>query len=183
MTDDIVHAKTLCGSLALFIVFLAFAIALGIDLPDRYPTRFDSSGSPTQWSEGPGSWILLAAVGAFCFGQGFLLQRFVLTDPDSTLLNLPQKEQFQRLPRERKIPIVRRVNRMLGVMNILTLLLFFGILLSVYLAALSPDASEWALGKLWIWAMIGGVVLLPAVEIVGVRRMILTALSEEGLNG
>lgn len=179
MTSEVIHSKTLWGSLILFGIYLVLAIVLGMDLPERYPSRFDSSGTPTQWSEGPGSWILLVAVGAFCFGQGFLVQRFLLTDPDSSLLNLPQKERFRRLPREEKVPIVRQLNRMLGVLNIMTLLLFCGILLSIYFSAVAPESSASQFGEFWIWAMVAGVILIPFAEVFRVRRMILRAHSEE----
>jgi len=175
MTNDVIHWRTLWGGLLLFGVFLLLAVVLGMDLPDRYPTRFDSFGTPTHWGEGPGSWILLVAVGAFCYGQGFLFQRLVLTDPDSTLLNLPQKERFRNLPREQKVPVVRRVNRMLGVLNILTLLLFCAILITVYLAATVPYSPTRMLGAVSIWLIVAAVILFPLVEIVGVRRMILDA--------
>jgi uncharacterized membrane protein len=176
MANDVVHWRTLWGGLLLFGVFLLLALVLGMDLPNRYPMRFDSSGTPTHWGEGPGSWILLVVVGAFCYGQGFLFQRFVVTDPDSTLLNLPQRELFRSLPREQKIPVVRRVNRMLGLLNILTLMLFCTILLTVYIAATWPYSPLRQLGTVLTWVTVGAVALLSFAEIVGVRRMIGRAL-------
>lgn len=179
MTNDPVHWKTLWGSLLFFGIFLLLALFLGMGLPDRYPTHFDFSGEPTQWSEGRGSWILLVSIASFCFGQGILFQRFLLTDPDSTLLSIPQKERYLGLSREKKIRILRRVNRMLGVINILTLALFCGILVAVYLSAIAPDSRAGFFGTFWIWMTVAGVVLYPVAEIVGLRRMILRAAEEE----
>lgn len=178
MNSDTVHWKSLWGSLLLFGIFVLLALFLGMGLPDRYPTRFDGAGVPTQWSEGPGSWILLVAVGTFCFGQGILFQRFLLTNPDSTLLNLPQKERYNRLPLERKVLILRRLNRMLGVINILTLLLFCGIMIAIYRTAIAPDSGSGFLGEIWIWTTVALIVLYPVAEIVGVRRMIQRASEE-----
>jgi transposase len=61
--------------------------------------------------------ILLVAVASLSFAKTHLAQRFLVADPNSALLNVPYKRLFQKLPVERKVPVVRRVNRMLGLVN------------------------------------------------------------------
>ncbi len=165
----------------LFCGFLVLAGALWRGMPERYPHRFDLSGEPTQWAEGPGMWILLVCLASLSFGKLHLFQRFVVVDPDSPLLNLPERERFQRLPRERRIPVIRRVNRMLGLMNTGSLVLFSLILLLTWHVALDPASPLAPLGNRALLLVVGAMVVLPFLEWVALRGMIRRKLEEEGL--
>ncbi|CAN5644907.1 hypothetical protein BH23GEM11_BH23GEM11_06940 [soil metagenome] len=179
---SILHQPTFRLNSLLFLAFIALAVYLGMTLPGRYPVHFDLSGNPTRWEErGPGMWILLVAIGSFSFGQLHLLQRFLLTNPDTTLVNLPHKEQFLRLPRERKIPVFRRMNRMLGLLNTSMLATFTGLLLATWWSARQPAGWQAQLSMWTVWAAVGFAVVYPLVEIRLFSRMIRRKLAEEGL--
>jgi uncharacterized membrane protein len=164
----------------LFALFVSLAVVLWFDMPERYPVHFDLSGKADAWGEGPGLWILLVVICSFSFGMMHLIQRFLITDPDSSLLNVPYKELFSRLATERKIPVVLRTNRMLGLINTGTLLTFHSVLLLVYFTAQSQGSAA-RLASLSLRMVLVFVVLFPLVELVGVRRMIRSALVREGL--
>lgn len=165
----------------LFCAFLVLAGALWRGMPERYPHRFNLSGEPTQWAEGPGMWILLVSLASLSFGKLHLFQRFVVVDPDSPLLNLPERERFRSLPRERRIPVIRRVNRMLGLMNTGSLVLFSLILLLTWHVALDPASPLAPLGNRALLLVVGAMVVLPFLELSALRGMIRRKLEEEGL--
>ncbi|TVP43027.1 MAG: DUF1648 domain-containing protein [Gemmatimonadales bacterium] len=178
----IVHQPTFRLNSLLFLAFIALAIYLGMTLPDRYPVHFGLSGEPTRWEErGPGMWILLVAVGAFSFGKLHLFQRFLLTDPDSTLLNVPHRDLFLNLPRERKIPVFRRMNRMLGILNTALLATYIGLLLLTWWSAHQPGGWPARFSFQALVAAVGFAVIFPLVELRVFSRMIRRKLREEGL--
>lgn len=165
----------------LFSAFLVLAGALWRGMPDRYPVHFDLFGTPTRWAEGPGMWVLLVALASLSFGKMHLFQRFLLVDPDSSLLNLPESQRFQRLPQERKIPVVRRANRMLGLLNTGLLLIYALILLLVYHVAHDPESPLAVLGNRALLLLVGSMVALPFAEMAALRSMIRRKLQEEGI--
>jgi uncharacterized membrane protein len=179
---SILHIPTWRLNSALFLLFLTLAIYLGLSLPDRYPVHFDLAGEPTRWEErGIGMWVLLVAIGSFSFGQMHLLQRVLLTDPDSRLLNVPYKEAFFRLPRERRIPVFRRMNRMLGLLNTSLLVTFTALLLVTWWSAHQPGGWP-ARVSLWsLWLALAFALVFPLTEAWGASRMIRRKLEEEGL--
>jgi hypothetical protein len=135
MKHDLVHWPTFWLNTWLFLLFAFLAVVLWLGMPERYPAHFDLMGNPTRWVErNPAEWILLVALSTLSFGKAHLFQRFLVTDPNSTLLNVPDRKQFQRLPEARKVPVIRRVNRMLGMINTGMLLIFIAALLMIYTA-------------------------------------------------
>jgi uncharacterized membrane protein len=178
----ILHQSTFRLNTWLFLGFIALAIYLGMTLPDRYPVHFGLSGEPTRWEDrGPGMWILLVAVGVFSFGKLHLFQRFLLTNPDTTLLNVPHKDLFLRLPRERKLPVFRRMNRMLGILNTTLLATYIALLLATWWSAHQPGGWQARLSMWSLWVAVGFAVLFPLMELRVFSRMILRKLREEGL--
>jgi uncharacterized membrane protein len=178
----ILHTPTWRLNTVLFLLFLTLAVYLGLSLPDRYPVHFDLAGEPTRWEErGIGMWVLLVAIGSVSFGQLHLFQRFLLTDPDSRLLNVPYKEAFFRLPRERRIPVFRRMNRLLGLLNTSLLVTFTALLLVTWWSAHQPGAWP-ARASLWsLWLALAFALVFPLTEVWGASRMIRRKLEAEGL--
>lgn len=69
---------------------------------------------------------------------------------------------------------------MLGAINIGTLLIFTCVLLSIYLSARFPDSLAPRTGDVAIWLIVAGILVYPILEIMGVRKMIVRAIEEEG---
>jgi uncharacterized membrane protein len=179
---SILHQPTFRLNSWLLLAFLALAIYLGMTLPDRYPVHFDLSGEPTRWEDrGPGMWILLVAVAVMSFGKLHLFQRLLLTNPDTTLLNVPHKELFLRLPRERKIPVFRRANRMLGLLNTAMLATYTALLLATWWSAHQPGGWQARIAMWGVWIAVGFAVVFPLLEVRFFGRMIRRKLREEGL--
>lgn len=175
------HRPTFYLNTVLFGLVIVLSVVLWQGMPERYPIHFGLSGEPDGWAEGPGMWVLLMAICTLSFGKAHLAQRFLLNDPDSALLNVPWKDRFQRLPRERKVQVMRRLNRMLGLLNTGLLLIFLAVMLMVYHTARDP-ASPWvAVSRGSLWLAVALVMVVPLAETVGVRRMIRRKLQEEGL--
>ncbi len=157
------------------------AAALWPSLPQPYPIHFGWSGEPDRWATGPGMWILLVAICTISVGQLHLLQRFLVLDARSPLLNIPWKEEVRRLPRERQDVVMRRVNRMLGLVNTTVALVFLAILVLIHVTARDPRSPAALLARASFWIVLLLTLLLPLVETVGMRRMIRRKLEEEGL--
>lgn len=181
MTERVVDQVTLRAGLWAYGGFLLLAGVLWLTLPERYPVHFDLAGRPTRMSEGPGMWILLVAICSISFGQGHLFQRFLFSNPDSTLLNVPYKQLFHRLPVERKIPVLRRSNRLLGLINLGVVLLHTVILVLIHLSARQPGSVlvEGTQGMVWLVILL--LMGIPFVEVAILRRMIRRKLETEGL--
>ncbi len=179
--ERIIHEWTLRAGLRLFLLFLVLSVVLRQGMPERYPVRFDAGMEPTRWAEGPGMWILLVALCSFSFGKGYLFQRWVLTDPDTQLLNVPHKQLFHRLPRERRIPVVRRAHRLLGLCNVGLVLLFILILLLTYHGSRHPDGVAFAVARWSFWIVVASMTLVPLAEAWALSRMVKRKLVEEGL--
>ncbi|TVP74691.1 MAG: DUF1648 domain-containing protein [Gemmatimonadales bacterium] len=179
---ELVHRPTFRLNTVLAVVFVALAIVLWQFMPERYPVHFTLDGEPTRWSDrNPGTWILVVALCLISFGQGHLFQRFLINDPDSSLLNVPHKKQFQKLSRERKVRVIRRTNRLLGLANTSLLLICSLVLLMMFAAAHSTEGLLWTLLNRGFQLLIVGVVVYPVVEYVLMRRMIEDKLRDEGL--
>jgi uncharacterized membrane protein len=171
---NLVHTPTFRFNTVLFCGFLVLSALLWLDMPERYPVHFDLGGRPTRWAEGSaGMWILLVAICALSFGKLHLFQRFLINDPDSPLLNVPYKELFHRLPRDRKVPVIRRVNRMLGLLNAGMLLVFISLLFLVYYSAHNPDSVAAFLANYTLVAIIVAVTFVPLGELLALRRTII----------
>jgi hypothetical protein len=178
---DLVHHPTFRLNSVLFAGYLGLAILLWIDMPERYPVHMSLSGSPNRWAEGPGMWILLVAITTISFGKAHLFQRFLFSDPDSALINVPHKALFQKLPTERKVPVVRRVNRMLGLVNTGMLLIFIAVLFAIYHTAHHPGSWAAAVANRSLQGLLVLVLMVPLAEAMALSRMIRRKLREEGL--
>ncbi len=179
---QILHQPTYRLNMFLFLAFVGLGVQLGMSLPEVYPVHFDISGEPTRWEErGKGMWVLLVAVGIISFGQLHIFQRFVVTNPEMTLLNVPHKKEFLQLPLERRLPVARRLNRMLGLLNTSLLLTFTGILLLTWWSAHQPGGWQVRLSQWTIWGAVAFAVIYPLVEVVLTSRIIRRKLREEGL--
>jgi len=176
-----VHTPTFRFNSVLFVGFLASSILLWLDMPERYPVRLGLGGTPIRWAEGPGMWILLVSIAALSFGKVHLFQRFLVNDPDSTLLNVPYKKLFRQLPRERKIPVLRRTNRMLGLINMGMILMYIALLFLVYHTAHNPGSPAAMAASYSFFILLAVVVVLPFAELFVLRSMIQRKLIEEGL--
>lgn len=179
--DETLHHPTLRLNLLLFAFFLVAAVVLGSTLPDRYPVHFDLAGEPTRWEErGIGMYILLVSIGIITFGQGFLFQRFLVRGSNVHLLNIPHKERFLELPEARRLPVMRRMNRILGLTNTGVLLVFVAILFMKWWSAHQPGGWQAQASSWLLWAALAIVLIVPIAEAVGISRMIRRKLQEEG---
>ncbi|MEX2530528.1 MAG: hypothetical protein WD960_07135 [Gemmatimonadota bacterium] len=165
----------------LFLGFLWLAISLGASLPYRYPIHFGLTGTPDAWAEGPGMWVLLVAICAISVGQLHLFQRFLVVDPDSSFLNMPHKKLFMKLPRQRRLVVVRRANRLLGLVNTGMLLTYSAVLLLIWSSARNPGGTGAQVANFLFLTVVVGVVVIPLVEAWGLSRMVKRKLREEGL--
>ncbi len=178
---DTLHTLSFRLNSILYVAFLGFAWQLWQRMPERYPAHFSLGGEVNRWAEGPGEWVLLVAVCSIVFGQLHLFQRFVVVDPDTQLLNVPHKKAFLKLPRERRIPVIRRANRMLGILNTATLALFALIMTMVFLAATYPGSLAVTLANGGLVLVIVLLVVAPIAEALAMGRMIRRKLEEEGI--
>ncbi|TVR65006.1 MAG: DUF1648 domain-containing protein, partial [Gemmatimonadales bacterium] len=178
---DTLHTATFRLNSILYVAFLGLAWGLWERMPDRYPGHMSLGGEVTRWAEGPGEWILLVALCSITFGKMHLFQRFVVVDPDTQLLNVPHKKAFQRLPRERRIPVIRRANRMLGFLNSGTLATFALLMTLVYLAATHPGSITVPLANGALILVLVLLVVIPVAEALAMGRMIRRKLEEEGI--
>jgi uncharacterized membrane protein len=180
MKHDLIHWPTFRLNSGLFLLFALLAVGLWLGMPERYPVHFDLAGNATRWAErNPAEWILIVALSTLSFGKAHLFQRFLFNDPNSTLINVPCRKQFQGLPVERKVPVIRRVNRMLGLINTGMLLLFIAIMLLVYYTAHNPASPATALASRAVLVLVVLIVVVPLLEVVQVCRMIRRKVAEE----
>jgi uncharacterized membrane protein len=178
---DLVHHPTVRLNSVLFAGYLMLALLLWLDMPERYPVHMDISGNPNRWAEGPGMWILLVAITAISFGKTHLFQRFLFNDPDSGLINVPHKARFRKLPTARKVPVVRRANRMLGLVNTGMLLIFIAVLFAIYHTAHNPGSWATVVANRSLQGLLVLVLVVPLAEAVALSRMVRRKLREEGL--
>lgn len=178
---DPVHHPTFRLNSVLFTGFLILAVLLWMGMPERYPVHMDLSGDPNRWAEGPGMWILLVAIATISFVKSHLFQRYLFSDPDSFLINVPHKARFQELPTERKVPVIRRANRMLGLVNTGMLLIFICILFLIYHTAHNPESRAAAIANRSLQGLIVLILGVLAFETLALSRMIRRKLREEGL--
>ncbi len=180
--DAILHRATFRLN-SLFIPGLVLlAIVLWQDMPARYPVHFDLGGTPTRWEErGPAMWIILVAICLLSTAKLHILQFTVLSDPDSNLVNLPHKQLFQKLPVERRIPVLRRANRMVGLVNSAQLLVFALILVMTWATAHHPEHPAARLANFTLFGTLVLVTVAPILEALAMTRVIRRKLREEGL--
>lgn len=134
-----------------------------------YPTKFDMSGQPTQYSEG-GAW-LLPAVGLFILFMAVFVvsvtRRLAVSRPG--VVNVPLKRLFVTLSPEDRLIAVEPVSEMLYAIA------FFANLL---LASIALDAYDIATGvghamPSWkLIAALGGLAVLIATFTIRMRRRI-----------
>lgn len=176
------HEPTFRLNTLLYAACLVLAVVLWRYMPDRYPVHFDLFGNPTGWVErSAGMWILLTAVFTFCFFLIHLLHRFLFSNPDSKLINVPYKEQFQKLPRERKAQAMRRGSRMIGLVNTALLLCWAAIMFLTYFTAKSPGSLPARAANLALDGSMLSMLVIVVVEAVRMGRLIRRMLEEEGL--
>lgn len=156
--QDVVHRGSLRISAAAFLLFSILALAAGMVRDDR-PTPL----------------VLLVGLGTWTFIQGYVLQRVLTASPDGTLLNVPQKKRFVQLPARARLPILRRANRMIGLVNTFSTLVFSVILIQAHLAPHVPWVPSQALGSRALWTVVIVSILVVTAEVVGLRRMVLDA--------
>ncbi len=181
MTREALHEATFRLNSILFVAFLSLAVWMGVRLPERYPMHFRLSGEITSWAEGPGIWVFLVAICTISFGKLHLFQRFLVTDPDSGLLNVPHKKLFRQLPRERRLPVMRRANRMLGLCNTGLLLMYLSLLFLVFHAGHNPGGVAARVAHLSSLLVLVLLLVVPLAEGVAMSRMVKRKLREEGL--
>lgn len=179
---NLVHAPTFRLNSILFAGIALLSVVLWIGMPERYPVHFDLAGNPTRWEErGIGMWVLVTALFTISFLQMHLFQRYLITDPDSPLLNVPYKELFRQLPTERKVRVIRRTNRFLGLMNTGVLAIWGLLLISMRVGAEAPGSPVALLTHYAVLAVVVLLLAVPIFEIVALRRMIRAKLKDEGL--
>lgn len=138
-------------------------------LPDRYPVHFDIHGSPNRWVNASSpEWFLPLGIAvllnAIWLGFGLGIPKLPVKH-----INLPNKELFLTLPRERQLAVLRSVSRMLFgsalLMNVL-LLGVYGMIFAI--------AQGWMTGpSLWpIVGLVGAVLVFSVSWTVHLSRMI-----------
>ncbi|MFH2010977.1 MAG: DUF1648 domain-containing protein [bacterium] len=101
------------ANVAAVIGSFAYAAITAAQLPGRYPVHFNAAGQPDRWATaGSVEWyvvpIIAAVMAATMAPLALLLPRIPME-----LMNLPRKEQFLRLGRERQTPILQYLVRFL----------------------------------------------------------------------
>jgi uncharacterized membrane protein len=174
------HTRTFRLNSLLFFTFLILAVGLGLSLPERVPVHFGLDGTPNRWSDQAlGHWILLSSVATITFLQGHLFQRFVLSDPASSLLSVRRKKEFLALPVSRRVPVFRRANRLLGIVNTLILLLFSALLILIRFSGGGMERVGLAPVRAGLLALLVALVAIPALEGIALSRMVNRVLDEQ----
>lgn len=178
----VLHSPSFRFNSLLFVGFVTLAVVMGFGLPERVPIHFDALGQATSWThKGLGAWVLLVVMGSWTFLIMHLLQ-WLVRDPSSQLVNLPNKKAFLKLPVERRIPVMRRVNRMMGFLNTATLVVFTAILILTWWTARSPDDPSifpLFLARWTLWIAGAFVLVFPLTELWVVNRMMRRTLTPD----
>ena len=131
--------RIVCSGLLLITV--AFSLFVYPALPSRIPIHFAFDGTPDGWAQKSLIvWLLLPMVGVGLWGLIELIGMGITRSP--TFVNLPNKEKFLALPKEKQYRIVERLREVLGWIVAGVLLLFGLIQYSMYLSAVIPPLGE-----------------------------------------
>lgn len=172
-----------------FLVNLHLLLMLGIagyslfsyaSLSDRYAAHFNLAGEIDRWADKGGFeyWVIPAT--AVVLG---LLLLLVLKFP--RYLNFPQKEQVNRWPEWRRVPVYTKLTEMMMVMAVLVDVLLLSIQIAVVNSA-SGGTSVSMIGVLGPTAMMPVVMIIYLIKISRVvetteqQLKISGALSENG---
>jgi len=133
-------ARTL-NLLLLIALFVGSAVAWP-DLPERIPVHFGASGEVDRWSDTTLlSWFALplVALALIFFVRGAVA--FAARHPK--YLNVPDKQNFLRLPAERQRVIIETLKESLEPLNLYLTLTFCIIQYAIYRAALGADPKPY----------------------------------------
>ncbi len=167
------HTPSYRLNMIVFAVFMILSVIILNIMPERYPIHFDLAGNPTRWAEGNAvELLILIFFGAFSFVSVTVMQRYLIGDPNSGYLNIPNKKKFLELPEEQKVRILRRLNRMLGYVNTFVLLTFISILLMMWSAAAYPGSAFEQICQLFFYFSIILVLAFPLVDMIFISRYI-----------
>lgn len=176
---NVVHKPTFHFNTLFYFVYLAYALIILFIMPDRIPTRFDVLGNPIQWADNKmNSMILILAFSTFSFWKLHLFQRFLINDPDSDLLNVPNKKLYLKLPIHEKEEVLHRANRMLGIINSLLLLTFTIIITLTYLSATNPGEISVLITRYSMFILIVIILVFPIAEALALNAMVKQKLRE-----
>jgi uncharacterized membrane protein len=126
------------ASLGLLLILVGWSIAVYPELPDRIPTHFDFSGTPTGWAETSfRSWLLIPVIGGFTYALIAGIGWFMRTHPDK--MNVPDRKKFAELPPEARASIIGYTDSFLHVTCALVLLLFLALLWGMREVALGAE--------------------------------------------
>lgn len=120
----------LLGALWLFSIW-AFP-----NLPDRYPVHFDFQGTPNRWAAGSSKeWFLVPGIATF-LNAVFIATAASLRMIPVQLINLPNKERFLKLPRDRQLFVLDKVGQMTLGIALIPNVTLFAVQAMVYFVAL-----------------------------------------------
>ena len=146
----------------LIVVLFAASIAVYPELPARIPQHFGFDGRPDRWVERSlVAWLLLPIIALMV--SGFVVVIASIIPRDLRLLNVPNKARLLALPAERQALVAVMVRNTLHWIVVMVLLMFAGLQLEVYLAAMSGAATElgW-LVVVWVAGVLTMVIALNA---------------------
>jgi uncharacterized membrane protein len=130
----IVANLMILGGMALFVVW-SFP-----SLPERYPVHFDINGIPNRWVAGDSKeWFFVLGISAL-LNAVFIGTGFAIKHTPVGFVNVPHKERFLKLPRERQLDVLMGFGKMLLAMAIGLNLLMLGIYVVLYQVALQRMA-------------------------------------------
>jgi hypothetical protein len=122
--------------------------ALYTSLPEQIPGHFGLYARPTRWDNRETIWILPFIASLMALGL-YGLNRTILKYPG--LINLPNKDEFMRLPPDSMRRVVQRLNlHLIGLMATLQLLLGF---LVWGTAQVASGISSHLSGAIWLFPL------------------------------
>lgn len=143
---------------------LAFAALTAADLPARYPSHFNAAGQPDRWSEAGGVEWYLMPLAAGVLAAGMVAMALLLPRIPMGLINIPRKEQFLRLPRAERIPILQFLVRYLLWLALADTLLFVSIQWMMY-----RSAKDARVGGNWV-VLLGASTVYLVLMVWGIVR-------------
>ncbi|MCP5496340.1 MAG: DUF1648 domain-containing protein [Leptospiraceae bacterium] len=119
-------------------------------IPDKIPVHFSFSGEPDRWTT---KGIELAIIILLPLLMSlFLYGMFVLSRKYPTLLNIPNKEKFLSLSKERQKPLWDILNEFISSLALLCSILFFSLYYSIVQVTIGTNANlNWFMALVFIF--------------------------------
>ncbi len=125
------------AAIVLFVLSMVGYVWAYQSLPLRYPSHFNFDGVPDGWTDkNLFSWFIIPAISLALLSFMYFITPLFRKYPQ--FINIPGKEKFLELSDERKEPVFKLAENLMGMIAIVEQLLFLYIQYAMWSAALSP---------------------------------------------